>query len=92
MRKNNYKTPPFGMRDATRATFEVWMNAEVGEDMTPEQVITMLSQQGYAIADRELRNEYPDSFPATNNAETPQVPDEAYLIASTTVERKVEEF
>src|SRR5215211_1254313 len=62
MKKTNYKNPPFGMRDATRATFEVWMSAEVGSDMTAEQVIQMLSQQGHAIADRELRQHYPNSF------------------------------
>ena len=91
MKKTNYKNPPFGMRDATRATFEIWMSAEVGADMTPEQVITMLSQQGHAIADRELRQQYPNSFwnvgPA-KVAETPAeavMPDEAYVIASTEI-------
>jgi hypothetical protein len=93
MKKNNYKNPPFGMRDATRATFEVYMSASIGDDMTPEQAITMLSEQGYAIADRELRQQYPDSFPATAKvAEVPGVPDEAFIVSSTVVERPEEEI
>ena len=90
MRKTNFKKPEFGMRDATRATMEVWMSAEVGTDMTPEQVIQMLSQQGHAIVDHELRQHYPNSFftGGAKVADTPavvEVPDEAYVIASTEI-------
>ena len=93
MVKNKWKQPPFGMRDASRAKFEIYLSANVGEDMTAEQAAEMLALQGHAIADRELRKEYPDSFPkGAAKAETPEVPDEAFVIASTVVERKVEEF
>ena len=90
MKKNAYKTPPFGMRDATRATMEVWMSAEVGTDMTVEQVINMLSQQGHAIVDNELRQHYPNSFfsGGAKVAETPaaaEIGDEAYVIQSTEI-------
>jgi len=93
MKKNQWKNPPFGMRDATRATFEVYMSAEVGNDMTVEEVITQLAQQGHAIADRELRQQYPEAFPqvAAKVAEAPEVPEEAFVIASTTVERRTTE-
>ena len=98
MKKTQYKNPPFGMRDATRATFEVFMSAEVGDDMTAEEVITELSRQGHAIADRELRQEYPEAFPQVPAAGgpvktvEPEVLEEAFLIASTTVERPQEDF
>lgn len=91
MKKNNYKQPPFGMRDASRASFEIYLSAELGEDMTVEQLATELSKQGHAIADRELRGQYPESFLAAK-AETPVVPEEVFVISSTEVERKVEEF
>ena len=95
MKKEKWKTPPFGVRDATRATFEIWMSAEIGTDMTAEQVINMLSQQGHALLTQELRGQYPDAFPRTQQqAETKvvEVPEDAYLIASTEVEPVTEEY
>ena len=96
MKKNNWKKPEFGMRDATRATLEVWMSAEVGTDMTPEQVIGMLTDQGHAMVDGQLRTQYPESFPITARAETktmaPEIPDEAFVIASTEIETTTEDY
>ena len=89
MKKTNWKSPPFGMRDATRATFEIWMSAEVGTDMTAEQVINMLSQQGHALLNQELRSQYPDAFPQAPKlaveTKAAEVPEEAFIIASTEV-------
>jgi hypothetical protein len=95
MKKNNWKNPPFGMRDATRATFEIWMSAEVGTDMSPEQVIQTLATQGHALLNQELRAQYPEAFPQTPKPAEPkaEVPDEAFLIASTEVtEGPTEEY
>jgi hypothetical protein len=84
-----HKQPGFGYRDASRASFEIFMSAELGEDMAADELATQLSLQAHAIADRELRSQYPESFKAAVKAE---VPEEAFVVASTTVERKVEEF
>ena len=109
MKKEKWKNPPFGVRDATRATFEIWMSAEVGTDMTAEQAINMLSQQGHALLNQELRAQYPDAFPRTQpnapgsllglrpnapaEAKVVEVPEEAYIIASTDiVEGPAEEY
>ena len=96
MKKNNWKKPEFGMRDATRATLEAWMSAEVGDDMTPEQALNMLIEQGHALVDGQLRAQYPESFPVTvktTPVEThPQIPEEAFVIASTEVETTTEEY
>ena len=99
MQKTNWKNPPFGMRDATRATFEVWMSAEVGTDMTVEQVIQTLADQGHAMLGSTLRAQYPDAFPKTPKAQPGQpeprtldIPDEAYIIQSTEVETSTEEY
>ena len=93
MKKNQYKQPPFGMRDASRASFEMYLSAEVGDDISVDELAAQLAQQGHAIADRELRKEYPESFPkASAPAETPVIPDESFVIATTEVERKVEEY
>jgi hypothetical protein len=89
MRKMGHKNPPFGMRDASRATFDIFLSAELGDEMTAEELATQLSRQAHAIADRELRSQYPESFKAAVRAE---VPDEAYVIKSTEVVRVAEEF
>jgi hypothetical protein len=86
MKKNNWKNPPFGMRDATRATFEIWMSAEVGTDMTAEQAVQALASQGHALLDQELRAHYPEAFPhKAAVTEKAEVPEEAFIIASTEV-------
>jgi hypothetical protein len=86
MKKNNWKNPPFGMRDATRATFEVWMSAEVGTDMTAEQVIQALADQGHAMLGQTLRAQYPEAFPQKAAViEKAEVPEEAFIIASTEI-------
>jgi len=90
MKRNNWKQPPFGMRDATRVTMDIFMSAKVGDNVDVDHLATDLAERAYAIADRELRNEYPDSFPAAK-AEAPQVPEESYIIASTTIERQTAE-
>jgi hypothetical protein len=85
----NGKTPGFGYRDASRATFDIFLSAELGDDRTAEQLAAELSETAHAIADRELRAEYPEAFREAVKAE---VPEEAFTIQSTTVARAVEEF
>lgn len=100
MHKNSYKQPPFGMRDASKAYIDIFMSAEVGDDEDPDAVCRQLAQQAHAIADRELRNEYPDAFPVVSKRDEPgvtemqagSIPEEAYTIQSTEIERKVEDF
>lgn len=79
------KNIPFGMRDATRVKFDIFMSAEVGEGDDPDAVTTSLLRQAHAIADRELRAVYPESF---EEAEKIEVPEEAFTIQSTVVERQ----
>jgi len=83
------KQPGFGYRDASRATFEIFMSAELGDDTTADELARDLSLQAHAIADRELRQNYPHAFKAAVKAE---VPEEAFTIQSTVIERQVEEI
>lgn len=80
------KNMPFGLRDASRATFEIHLSAELGTDMTADALAADLSEKAHAIADRELRSEYPESFKEAVKAEAPE---EAFIVSSTTVERVV---
>jgi hypothetical protein len=90
MKKQNWKKAEFGMRDATRHTVEAWMNAEVGDDMTADEAIQMLSSKGHTLVMGELRREFPEAFPRTQTEAkaAPEIPEEAYVISSTTIERQ----
>jgi hypothetical protein len=77
---------PFGMRDASRISFEISLTAEVG-DSDVNELISDLSLKAQAIADRELRAACPEAF---GEAKKMDVPDEAYTVGSTVVERRVE--
>jgi hypothetical protein len=81
------KNVPFGMRDASRAKFDIRVAAELGDDMSADELAAQLSQQAFAIADRELRSQFPESFREAVKAE---VPEEAFVVSSTTVDRKTE--
>jgi hypothetical protein len=89
VRTLNGKAPGFGFRDASRSTFDIFLSAELGDDKTADQLAAELSEMAHAIADRELRAEYPEAFREAVKAE---VPEEAFIIQSTTVARAVEEF
>jgi hypothetical protein len=76
---------PFGMRDASRASFEISLTAEVG-DANIDDLVADLSERAHAITDRELRAEFPEIFKEAAKAE---LPEDAFTVASTTVERTV---
>ena len=74
---------PFGLRDASRTSFEISLTAEVG-DGNVDAVIADLTLKAHAIADRELRGQAPETF---KEAEKQAIPEEAFTVASTVVER-----
>ena len=72
---------PFGMRDASRTSFEISLTADVnGSDV--DAVISDLTKKAHAIADRELRVQNPETF---KEAEKTGEPDEAFTVSSTVV-------
>jgi hypothetical protein len=80
LRKN--QQIPFGMRDASRTSFEISLTAEVN-DGDVDTVIAELTEKAKAIADRELRVTHPETF---EEARKQDVPEEAFTVASTVVE------
>ena len=72
---------PFGMRDASRTSFEISLTAEVN-DGDVETVIRDLTEKANAIADRELRVAHPETF---KEAEKQEVPEEAFTVSATVV-------
>jgi hypothetical protein len=72
---------PFGMRDASRTSYEISLTAEVG-DADPDVVIAELTEKVNAIADREMRVQNPETFEAAVKQE---VPEEAFVVGSTVV-------
>lgn len=74
---------PFGLRDASRTSFEISLTAEVG-DGNVDAVIADLTLKAHAIADRELRGQAPETFKEAKELGTPE---EAFTVASTVVER-----
>lgn len=72
---------PFGMRDASRTSFEISLTAEVG-DGDPEAVIADLTSKANAIADREMRVSNPETFEQARQLEAPE---EAFVVGSTVV-------
>jgi hypothetical protein len=74
------------MRDASRASFEISLTAEVG-DGSVDAVIDDLTLKAHAIADRELRVQNPETF---KEAEKQAIPEEAFTVASTVVERQAD--
>ena len=84
------KPIPFGSRDQSRTEFDVFLSAEVGTNDTAEAVIADLAHVGHEMANRILREQYPEAFREAVKAE---VPEEAFVISRTTVERAaVEDF
>jgi hypothetical protein len=82
----NGKPIPFGSRDQSRTEFDVFLSAEVGSEDTAEHVIAELSRLGHEMTDRILREQYPEAF---KEAVRMEVPEEAFTIRSTQVERVV---
>lgn len=76
---------PFGMRDASRTSYEISLTAEVG-DADPDVVIAELTEKAQAIADREMRVQNPETFEAAVKQE---VPEEAFVVGSTVVSAPV---
>ena len=84
------KPIPFGSRDQSRTEFDVFLSAEVGTNDTAEAVIARLSKIGHEMTDQILREQYAGAFREAVKAE---VPEEAFVISKTTVERQlVEDF
>ena len=90
IRQLGSKPIPFGSRDQSRTEFDVFLSAEVGTGDTAEAVIADLSRIGHEMTDRILREQYPEAF---REAVKMEVPEEAFVISKTTVERQlVEDF
>jgi hypothetical protein len=86
--KLNGKQPPFGTRDQSRAEIDLFVSAEVGQNDTVENVITMLSGKAHEMSERILRENYADALLEARQAE---VPEEAVVIGRTTIEQTVKE-
>jgi hypothetical protein len=76
---------PFGMRDASRTSFEISLTADVGDNADVDELIADLSKKAHAIADRELRVQHPETF---EEAREQELPEEAFTVSSTVVDRQ----
>jgi hypothetical protein len=78
------KPVPFGSRDQSRTEFDVFVSAEVGSEDTLENVIAMLASKAREFSNKFLRENFPSAFA---EAAKMAVPEEAFVISQTTVER-----
>jgi hypothetical protein len=82
------KPIPFGSRDQSRTEFDVFLSAEVGTNDAAEAVIADLAKIGHEMTDKILREQYPEAF---REAVKMELPEEAFIISKTTVERQLAE-
>ena len=84
----NGKPAPYGSRDHSEAEFDVFMSAEVGTDVEPEQVLADLRDEVKAMVDNFLKEAFSGTF---TQARQQDVPEEAFSVSKATVSRDAKE-
>ena len=79
------KAPAFGTRDMTKATFRVFMSAEVADGDDPDVIAKDLAVRSTAIARQTLRETYGK---VAKTAEEQKIPEEAFTISKTDVTKE----
>ena len=84
----NGKPAPYGSRDHSEAEFDVFMSAEVGTEVEPEQVLADLKNEVKVMVDNFLKEAFSGTF---TQAKQQEVPEEAFSVSRTTVSRDEKE-
>ena len=82
LKQLNGRPAPFGTRDQSNTEFDVFMSAEVGAGVLPEDVLYDLATRANEMVDQVVKEAYPKAF--TLAAEN-DIPEDVFVVGSTKV-------